>query len=241
MHVHVGMGDMELTIDVMNQARYFLPHILALSTSSPFWHGRRTGLRSYRSVVFETLPRTGTPDSFTSYADYDRYMTVLERVGIIDDRTKVWWDVRPHPKFQTLEFRVCDICTRLEDAVCLAGVFQAMVAMLVDLRRNNRSWRIYHRDLIRENKWRAIRHGIHGELIDFGQGKSVPYAHLIGELLEMLMPYAEKLGSAKEVERIQTIMTEGTSADRQLAVYDRTGGDLKAVVDALTEETAEGT
>jgi carboxylate-amine ligase len=158
MHVHVGIGDLELTIDIFNQARYFLPHLLALSCSSPFWDGRRTGLMSYRSVVFETLPRTGIPDSFESYADYDRFMSTLERVGVIDDRTKVWWDIRPHPKYKTLEFRVCDVCTRIDDAVCLAAMIQALVAFLIDLRLGNRSWRIYHRDLIRENKWRAVRH-----------------------------------------------------------------------------------
>lgn len=241
MHVHVGIGDEELTIDIMNQVRYFLPHLLALSTSSPFWHGRRTGLKSYRSVVFENMPRTGIPDSFTSYADYDDLMCTLERVGIIDDRTKVWWDVRPHPKYKTLEFRVCDVCTRIEDAVCIVAIIQSLVAMLVDLRLGNRSWRIYHRDLIRENKWRAVRHGIYGELIDFGIGKKVPYPNLLEEILELTAPYAEQLGSLKEIEYARTILQTGTSADRQLAVYETSDGDLKAVVDQLIAETREGT
>lgn len=240
MHVHVGIGDLELTIDIMNQARYFLPHILALSTSSPFWHGRKTGLMSYRSVVFETLPRTGIPDSFASYAEYDSHMTTLERVGIIDDRTKVWWDARPHPKYKTLEFRVCDICTRVEDALCVTALVQALVAMLVDLRMGNRSWRVYPRSLIRENKWRAVRHGVHGELIDFGAGKSVPYSELLNEILEMLAPYAETLGSLNYLMHAQEILKSGTSADRQLAVYERAGGDLNAVVDSLIEETKQG-
>lgn len=241
MHVHVGIGDMELTIDIFNQVRYFLPHLLALSTSSPFWDGRRTGLKSYRSVVFENLPRTGTPDSFASYADYDRFMCTLERVGIIDDRTKVWWDVRPHPKYKTLEFRVCDICTSIDDAVCIVAVIQALVALLVDLRLGNRSWRIYHRDLIRENKWLAVRHGIHGELIDFGLGKKVPFEELVEELLALLRPYAEHLGCWDEVKHARRILKEGTSADKQLRIYEESGGDLHAVVDWLVVETKRGT
>lgn len=240
MHVHVGVGDLELTIDIFNQARYFLPHLLALSCSSPFWDGRRTGLMSYRSVVFETLPRTGIPDSFESYADYDRFMCTLERVGVIDDRTKVWWDVRPHPKYKTLEFRVCDVCTRIEDAVCLTAIIQALVAFLVDLRLGNRSWRIYHRDLIRENKWLAVRHGVRGELIDFGAGKSVPFDELVEEMLALLRPYAEQLGSWEAVKHARRIVKEGTSADHQLRVYDESGGDLKAVVDWLAEATKMG-
>ncbi len=240
MHVHVGIGDLELTIDIFNQVRYFLPHLLALSTSSPFWDGRRTGLMSYRSVVFESLPRTGVPDSFASYADYDRMMCTLEQVGVIDDRTKVWWDVRPHPKFKTLEFRVCDICTYVEDAVCIVAMVQALVAFLVDLRLGNRSWRIYHRDLIRENKWRAVRHGIHGELIDFGRSKAVPFEELVDEMVDLLRPYAEHLGSWEEVKRARRIVREGTSADHQLRVYEETGGDLKAVVDWLVQETKRG-
>lgn len=240
MHVHVGIGDLELTIDIFNQARYFLPHLLALSTSSPFWDGRRTGLKSYRSVVFETLPRTGIPDSFHSYTQYDSFMATLEQVGVIDDRTKVWWDVRPHPKYKTLEFRVCDICTTINDAVCLTAIIQALVAFLIDLRLGNRSWRIYHRDLIRENKWRAVRHGIHGELIDFGKGKAVPFEELVDELVALLRPYAEHLGSWDEVKHARKIIKEGTSADKQLRVYDDSGGDLKAVVDWLIQATKEG-
>jgi carboxylate-amine ligase len=241
MHVHVGIGDLELTIDIFNQARYFLPHLLALSVSSPFWDGRRTGLMSYRSVVFETLPRTGIPDAFHSYADYDSFMTTLERVGVIDDRTKVWWDVRPHPNYKTLEFRVCDVCTRIEDAVCLVAIIQSLVAFLYDLRRHNQSWRLYHRDLIRENKWRAVRYGVRGELIDFGIGKSVPYEELLEELLALIRPYAEQLGCWEEAKHARRIVKEGTSADHQLRVYDESGGDLNAVVDWLVQATREGT
>ena len=237
MHVHVGIGDLELTSDIFNQVRYFLPHLLALSVSSPFWDGRRTGLMSYRSVVFETLPRTGIPDAFSSYADFDAFMTTLERVGVIDDRTKVWWDVRPHPHYKTLEFRICDVCTRVDDAVCIVALIQSLVAFLYDLRRNNQSWRIYHRDLIRENKWRAVRHGVRGELIDFGIGKSVPYEELLEELLALLRPYAEQLGCWEEAKYARRIVKEGTSADHQLRVYDESGGDLCAVVDWLIHET----
>lgn len=241
MHVHVGVGDLDLSIDIMNQARYFLPHLLALSSSSPFWHGRRTGLKSYRSMIFSNMPRTGIPDPFPSYSAYDDFMGILESTGVIDDRTKIWWDVRPHPVYKTIEFRVCDVCTRIDDAVCIVAIVQSLVAMLVDLRRGNRSWRVYSRNLIEENKWRAVRHGVQGEMIDFGLGKSVPYAHLIEEILELIQPYAERLGCWDEAARARAIVAEGTSADRQLAVFDATGGDLAKVVDHLIEQTALGT
>jgi len=252
MHVHVGFGsDFEsknLMIEVMNQARYFIPHLLALSTSSPFWHGYNTGLKSYRSVVFEMLPRTGIPHSFTSWSEYQSYVRTLEKVGSfgkLDPVAKIWWDIRPHPRFDTLEFRIADICTKVDEAVCIAALFQAICAKLVKLRRNNLAWRRYRHMHINENKWRAVRYGIHGEMIDFGIEESVPYHFLMEELLEILDDVLDDLGSREEVEYLRTILHEGNSADRQIAVYNQHGGDdnrqeaLKAVVDNLIAETQE--
>lgn len=253
MHVHVGFeGDLEsknLMIEIMNQARYFIPHLLAISTSSPFWHGRNTGLKSYRSVIFEALPRTGIPHSFNSWSEYKSYERTLEMVGAFgkqDKRAKIWWDIRPHPIFDTLEFRITDICTKIDEAVCIAALFQAICAKLLKLRQQNMSWRQYRHMHITENKWRAVRYGIHGELIDFGIEKSVPFHFLIEELLELLDDVVDDLGSRKEVEYVRTILKEGTSADRQLACYNKHGGDennraaLQAVVDQLVAETRAG-
>lgn len=255
MHVHVGFGHYDhpemrdLMIEVMNQARYFIPHVLALSTSSPFWHGQRTGLKSYRSVIFEMLPRTGIPPHFQSWAEYHGYEKTLEQVGAFgkqDKVAKIWWDIRPHPKFDTLEFRIADICTRVDEAVCLAALFQAICAKIIKLRTGNMSWRPYRNMYITENKWRAMRHGIGDALIDFGREEEVPFSILAEELLELVDDVVDELGSRKEVEYVRTILHNGSSADRQLAVYDRHGGDdnreeaLKAVVDHLVAETAEG-
>ncbi|WP_420628858.1 carboxylate-amine ligase [Candidatus Leptofilum sp.] len=253
MHVHVGFGaDLEsknLMIEIMNQARYFIPHLLALSTSSPFWHGRNTGLRSYRSVVFESLPRTGIPHSFTSWGEYQNYERTLGTVGAFgkdDTRAKIWWDIRPHPVFDTLEFRITDICTKVDEAICIAALFQAICAKLLKLRRQNMSWRQYRHIHITENKWRAVRYGIDGELIDFGKQESVPFSDLMEELLEIVDDVVDDLGSRQEVEYVHTILRNGTSADRQIATYKAHGGDenreeaLKAVVDQLVAETKEG-
>ena len=253
MHVHVGFGEdpesREMLIAIMNQARYFIPHLLALSTSSPFWRGQNTGLKSYRSVVFESLPRTGIPHSFISWSDYKRYETMLERVGAfgkVDKRAKIWWDIRPHPIYSTLEFRISDICTRVEDCICIAALFQAICAKLLKLRRQNLSWRQYRHMQITENKWRAVRYGIEGELIDFGIESSVPFPYLMEELLELLDDVVDELDSRREVEHVRTILREGTSADRQLRVYREHGGDenqeeaLRAVVDHLVAETKLG-
>lgn len=253
MHVHVGFGsDLEsknLMIEIMNQARYFIPHLLALSTSSPFWHGCDSGLKSYRSVIFEALPRTGIPHSFDSWGEYKSYERTLEMVGAFgkqDKRAKIWWDIRPHPIFDTLEFRITDICTRIEEAVCIAALFQAICAKLLKLRQQNMSWRHYRHMHITENKWRAVRYGIHGELIDFGREQSVPFHFLMEELLELLDDVVDDLGSRQEVEYVRTILKNGTSADRQTACYQKHGGDenneaaLQAVVDQLVAETREG-
>jgi carboxylate-amine ligase len=239
MHVHVGIEDKDLLIDVMDQARYFLPHLLALSTSSPFWHGRQTGLKSYRSVVFESLPRTGPPPAFRSWAEYTHFVDTLVKTGCIEEPTSIWWDMRPHPKFPTLEFRICDICTRVDEAVCLAALILAIVAKLIKLRQANQSWRRYRHALITENKWRAVRYGVEGKLIDFGAQREVPLRELAVELLEMIDDVVDPLGVREEVGYVHTILAEGSSADRQLAVYEKTRS-LEAVVDHLVAETRIG-
>lgn len=239
MHVHIGIEDRELLIEVMNQIRYFLPHVLALSTSSPFWHGRDTGLKSYRSVIFESLPRTGIPQQFRSFADYRSYVDMLLATNSIDEPTHIWWDARPSEKFPTLEVRIPDMCTRVEETLCLAALIQAIVAKLVRLRQANQTWRLYRKSLLDENKWRAVRYGITGELIDFGKKQEVHFPTLIEELLAWIDDVVDELGSRAEIEYVHTILSQGASADRQLAVYRQTG-DFRAVVDRVVEETREG-
>ncbi|MGD2068512.1 MAG: carboxylate-amine ligase [Gemmatimonadota bacterium] len=240
MHVHVGIEDREFLVDAMTVARYFLPHVLALSTSSPFWMGRNTGLKSYRSVIWRNFPRTGLPPAFETWADYEQTVSALVRMGAIEEGSKLWWDLRPHWRYQTLEFRVCDICTRVEEAVCLAALLQAIVAKLWKLRRDNLTFRVYPELMIAENKWRAVRYGLDGELLDLGKGKAAPARHLIQELVGWFVDdVVDELGSRAEVEYALRILEEGTSADRQLAVW-RDTGDTRAVVDHLIRETAEG-
>ena len=239
MHIHIGIPEPDLRIDLMNQMTYFMPHIFALSTSSPFWLGTDTGLKSYRSVVFEDLPRTGLPEYFASAQEYEGYVQTLVKTGCIDDATKIWWDIRPHPRFPTLEFRMCDCVTKVDEVIAIAALIQAVVAKLILLNKNNQTWRIYRQGLIAENKWRAIKDGIDGKLIDFGKEEEVPLRLLIGELLELVDDVVEKLGTRQEIETIRKILKEGTSADRQLRKYHETQS-LKAVVDMLTEETILG-
>src|SRR5918911_4956868 len=238
LHVHVGIPDRERQIHIMNAARYFLPHVLALTTSSPFWLGNNTGLKSYRSEVFKKFPRTDIPDHFDSYASFQRYVELLLKTNSISNPKKIWWDVRMHPNFPTLEFRICDIPTRVDDTLAIAALFQAIVVKLDRLIERNLGFRLYRRMLIQENKWRAVRYGLDGKLIDFGKQKEVPVRDLIHELLEFVDDVLDDLGSRKEVEHIHTILERGTSADEQLQVYRETN-DLKAVVDRLIERTVE--
>lgn len=238
LHVHVGIPDRERQIHIMNASRYFLPHVLALTTSSPFWMGRNTGLKSYRSEIFKQFPRTDIPDHFDSYPGFQRYVDLLIKTGCINDGKKIWWDCRPHPFFPTLEFRICDIPTRVDDTVAIAALFQAIVARLTGLIEKNLGFRLYRRMLIQENKWRAVRWGLDGMMIDFGKQKEVPTKDLVRELLDFVDPVLDELNSRKEVEHIHTILERGTSADEQLRVYKETN-DLKAVVDRLIELTAE--
>ena len=239
LHVHVGVPDRDRQIHIMNAARYFLPHVLALTTSSPFWMAHNTGLKSYRSEVFKQFPRTDIPDHFDSYSSFERYIDLLVKTKCIDNGKKIWWDVRPHPFFPTLEFRVCDIPTRVDDTIAIAALFQAIVAKLSTLIEKNLGFRLYRRLLIQENKWRAVRYGLDGMMIDFGKQKEVPTRDLIHELLDFVDDVVDPLGSRKEIEHIHTIMQRGTSADEQLEVYNSSNNDLNTVVDRLIERTME--
>ena len=240
MHVHIGIEDRDFAIDAMNVMRYMVPHIQSLATSSPFWNGRNTGLKSYRSVLFSDLPRTGLPDYFPDWATFEKFIHGLVSTGCIPDGSKIWWDVRPHWQFPTVEFRMCDACTTIDESIAIAALLQAIVAWLWDLRQKNMTFRIYRRDLIEENRWRAIRYGLDGKLIDWGKEEELPARWLIRELLRLVDPYVEELGSRKYIEYIYTILEHGSSADRQLHVYNETNGDFKAVVDLLIEETKRG-
>src|SRR5271167_3770854 len=239
LHVHVGIEDREAAIRVMNSLRYFLPHILALSTNSPFWLGMETGYKSYRAKVFERFPRTGIPDVFANWADYETFINLLIRTNCIDNGKKIWWDIRPHPFFETLEVRVCDIPMRLDETVAIAALIQATVAMLYKLHASNKSYRIYGRALIMENKFRASRYGLDGMLIDFGKEEEVPLRHLMEEYIELIDPVLDELGSREEINYIHEMLKMGTGADRQLKVYEETG-DLKKVVDYIVAETRVG-
>jgi carboxylate-amine ligase len=239
MHIHIGIENRELQIQIMNEMRYFLPHILALTTNSPFWTGVNTGLKSYRSKVFERFPRTNLPDYFNSWGEYQAYVELLVRTGCIDNAKKIWWDVRPHPNFPTLEVRICDLPMRVEETIAIAALCQALAAKLYSLYSRNLSFRLYHRALLMENKWRAVRYGLDGKLIDFGKQKEVSTRQLIGELLEFVDDMVDDLGSRKEIEYIRTILDNGTGADRQLRVFNETKS-LEAVGEYIHKETITG-
>jgi carboxylate-amine ligase len=239
LHVHVGVEDREVAIHIMNAARYFLPHIFALSTNSPFWLGRNTGFRSYRSKVFDRFPRTGIPDFFNGVSEYDKYVDLLIKTRCIDNAKKIWWDIRVHPVFKTLEFRVCDIPMRVDETIALTAVMQAIVAKLHKLIKQNLGFRLYRRALIAENKWRAARYGINGKLIDFGKKEEVEFKQLANELLEFIDDVVDELGSREEINYIHKIIEMGSGADRQLEVWDQSL-DTKNVVDFIIEETHYG-
>jgi carboxylate-amine ligase len=240
-HVHIGIEDRTFLIDAMNVARYFAPHILCLSTSSPFWTGRNTGLKSYRSIIFRHFPRSGIPRRFDSWAEFDGMVETMVRTRCIPDGSKIWYDVRPNHRYPTLEFRICDVCTRLDEAVCIAALFQAIIFKLWKLRRDNLTFRVYPTELIEENKWRAVRYGLDGNLLDLGKEKEVPVRELIHEMIDwFLRDVIDELGTRKECEYAYTIMDKGSSADRQLKAFERSGGDIRAVVDHLVTETKEG-
>jgi carboxylate-amine ligase len=240
LHVHVGIPDREEAIDVMNQARYFLPHLYALSVNSPFWLGQNTGLKAYRQMIFERFPRTGIPDAFESLSEYDDYLKMLVSTNCIDNAKKIWWDIRLHPFFNTIEFRICDAQSRADDTIALAALMQAIVVKLHKLRAQNVTFRNYPRRLIDENRWRAARYGLDGKLIDFGRGCEMDERELLHEMLEFISTEVDELGLENEIEHVEKILREGTGADRQLRAWEQSGGDLKAVVDEIVDETYEG-
>lgn len=240
LHVHVGMEDKNLAIHIANTVRYFLPHVYALSTNSPFWEGRNTGFRSFRTKVFDKFPRTGIPDFFNSYAEFISYVNLLVKTGCIDNAKKIWWDIRVHPFFDTIEFRICDIPMLVDETIAIAAVFQALVAKIYKLRRQNLNFMIYSRALINENKWRASRYGIDGKLIDFGKETEVRTRSLILELLDFIDDVVDELGSREAINYVHTMLENGTGADRQLAVFEETGSLIK-VVDFILEQTLQGT
>jgi carboxylate-amine ligase len=239
LHVHIGIEDRETAIQIMNSARYFLPHILALSCNSPFWLGMDTGLRSYRCKVFDKFPRTQIPDLYQSWSEFENYVNLLIKTRCIDNAKKIWWDIRPHPYFPTLEFRICDIPMRVDETIAIAALCQAVIAKLYKLHERNLSFRHYSRSLIMENKWRASRYGLDGKLIDFGKQTEVPVRDLVHEILDFVSDVAEELDSREELAYIERILEDGNGADRQLRVFSETG-DLKNVVDYMIEETERG-
>jgi glutamate---cysteine ligase / carboxylate-amine ligase len=239
LHVHVGIPDRSVGIHVMNQARYFLPHLFALSVNSPFWVGQNTGFKAYRLKIFERFPRTGIPDAFESLSEYEDYLKLLVTTKCVDNAKKIWWDIRLHPFFDTIEFRICDAQSRVEDTIALAALMQAIIYRLHKLQHQNLSFRIYRRRLIDENRWRASRYGLDGKLIDFGRECEVETRSLIHEIMEFVDKEVDELGSRGWMAHIERIMREGTGADRQLARYEATK-DMKAVVDQIVEETYDG-
>ena len=247
MHVHVGIEEDNLRIDLFNQIPYFLPHLLALSTSSPFWEGTETGLHSYRLCVFDELPRTGLPENFASYGEYRRAVELMIAAGLLEDATKIWWDVRPSARFPTLEMRITDVCTRIDDAICCAALFRCVCRMLYRLRRDNQRWRVYARMLVEENRWRAQRYGLDQGMVDFGRGEIVPFPDLMEELLGILREDAEFFDCVNEIEHARNIISRGTSSHLQVETYRaalQSGATpeeaLRRVVDALIEATEAG-
>jgi glutamate---cysteine ligase / carboxylate-amine ligase len=237
LHVHIGIEDRDLAIDVMTGMRYLLPHILCLSGSSPFWLGRNTGLKSYRAVLLDALPRTGIPGEFRSYHAYEEYIETLIRTNSIPGPGHILWDIRPHHRFPTLEIRICDVLPSIEDTLAITALIQAIVAWMVDLRHRNMTFRLYERILIAENKWRALRYGLEGTLIDFGIEQEVPAVDLIRELLQRIEPMIDQLGSRQEIDHIHTMLERGASADLQVKMWEESGRDNKALVDYLIAET----
>jgi carboxylate-amine ligase len=240
MHVHVGIENRETQIKIMNELRYFLPHLLALTCNSPFWIGFETGLRSYRSKIFERFPRSGIPDPFDSWGEYENYVKLLIKTGCIDNAKRIWWDIRPHPSFPTLEVRICDVPMTIRESIAIAALIQALAAKLFALYRRNLSFRVYSRALVMENKWRAVRYGIESKLIDFGKQKEVNTRDLVRELLVFVDDVVDDLGSREQINTINDILENGTGAARQLNVFRENDGDPKAVVDYIIEQTELG-
>jgi len=239
LHVHVGIQSRDMAIHIANQVRYFLPHVYALSTNSPFWEGRNTGFKSFRTKVFDKFPRTGIPDYFSSIEEYDNYIKLLVKTNCIDNAKKIWWDIRVHPFFETIEFRICDCPMLIDETMTFVALFQALCAKLYKLRQQNMSFISYNRALINENKWRAARYGIDGKMIDFGKEMEVNTRSLILELLDFVDDVVDDLGCREDLNYVHKILEHGTGADRQLAVYQQ-NNNFADVVDYITSQTLKG-
>ncbi len=234
-HVHAEIANEDLRIDLMNQVSYFLPHILAMTTSSPYWEGEDTGMQSYRLCVFDALPRTGLPEIFESAAEYQRLVTQMVNAGCIEDATKIWWDIRPSDRYPTLEMRVADVCTNLRDCGAIAALYQALLSSLYRLRMRNQRWRLYPRLMLQENRWRAMRYGVNGDLVDLGKGKTVAFSELIDELVDIVAEDADRLGTSKDMQHLKSIVKNGTSSDRQRKAFDKATAAGKSKDEALME------
>jgi len=239
MHVHVAIPNREEGLEILNVVRYFLPHLYALSTNSPFWEGRDTGFKSFRSKVFDKFPRTGIPPFFASVAEYDKFVDILVRTNCLDNAKKIWWDIRLHPFYPTIEFRICDVVMTVDEVTCIAALMQCIVAKLHKLHQKNQTFKNYRRLLLNENKWRAARHGVDAKLIDFGKEEEVPFSHLMNELLEFIDDVVDDLGCRAEVNYVYQILEQGSGADRQLKVFKETG-DLKEVAKYIVQQTKKG-
>jgi carboxylate-amine ligase len=239
MHVHVGIPSREEGLEILNTVRYFLPHLYALSTNSPFWEGRNTGFKSYRSKVFDKFPRTGIPPFFASVAEYDKFVDILVKTNCLDNSKKIWWDIRLHPFYPTIEFRICDVVMTVDEVTCIAALMQCLVAKLYKMNRKNQNFKNYRRLLLNENKWRAARWGIEAKLIDFGKEEEVPFAKLMNELLEFIDDVVDELGCRSEVNYVYQILEAGTGADRQLQVFNETN-DLVEVTKYIVDQTRKG-
>jgi len=240
LHVHIGMPSRDVAVFMMNSLRYFIPHIFALSTNSPFWEGRDTGFKSFRTKVFDKFPRTGIPDHFNDASHFDNFIALLVKTNCIDNGKKIWWDLRVHPYFNTIEFRMCDIPMRADETIALAALMQAITAKLYKLMKSNIGWRIYDRALIQENKWRAARYGLSGKLIDFGKQEESETKLLISEFLDFVDDVVDELGSRQELEHIRWILENGSGADRQLQEYYANNRDFTKLTDKIIEETYIG-
>ncbi len=239
LHVHVGFPDREAAIPVINAASYFVPHLLALSCNSPYWLGQDTGWGSYRVKVFESFPRTGLPQHFHSLSEYEDYVKLLVKLNCMDNPKKIWWDIRLHPTFDTIEFRMCDVQMRVDETIALVALIQALVAKLYKLNRSNLTFRIYRRMMTDENRFRAARFGAGGKLIDFAKNKEVQFTELFEELFDFVKDEAEELGTSSELDYLRQMMRHGTGAERQRKVFAETGS-FKSVVDYIISETHHG-
>ena len=240
-HIHIGVENQEAAVILMNQLRTWLPHLLALSSNSPFWAGRLTGLKSYRSVVWKPFPRSGVPEVFPSWRDFDSYVQDLIKTGSIDNGKRIWWDIRPHPFFSTIEFRIFDMPGTIDDTIAIAALCQALVAKLTRLNKAGMLTPMLSTHFIEENKWHAMRSGLDAEVIDYVQGRRHSMRESISELLDFVDDVLDDLGSRHEINHLRGVLEDshGTGADHQIAIYEQTGS-IDAVIQFLMQQTMKG-